>query len=428
MARSIKNYNDDKKGKVRQLKFSCNYLLNNQVLIETSDRLSANDQSLGEINGKGKILSQLGGWWFDELSSKCPEIPHHYLYSSNVNSWVCKKAEPIALEFIVRGHLFGSMWRRYQKGERDFYGITLPDNMSKGAILPNGPLVTPTTKESEPGKHDRPITKEEIIKNGILSLDDYNYCEELALKVFKFGREVCQQHRLILVDTKYEFGYDKESGKIMLIDEIHTPDSSRFWGFPTNQLLITEDGPVVQTFDKEVARNYLNSNPDAKELPENVQNQLMYGYKTVYEKLTGKKFTHNNNNKYNIRIMAGSISDKWHCNKLINEIENNLMNDCNWHVYYMSAHKNTSKVLTYLNSLEGKNILITVAGRSNALSGVTTCNCEYPVFACPPFKDKVDMMVNINSTLQMPSNTPVMTVLSVDNVIKCCERIILLNK
>jgi 5-(carboxyamino)imidazole ribonucleotide mutase len=151
----------------------------------------------------------------------------------------------------------------------------------------------------------------------------------------------------------------------------------------------------------------------------------MDGYETVYEGLLGHKFNYRKQTEHNIHVMAGSISDKWHCNKIINEIEGNKkLNNCNWHVYYMSAHKNTTRVLNYLNSLKGRNILITVAGMSNALSGVTTCNCDFPVFACPPFKDKVDMMVNINSTLQMPSNTPVMTVLSVKNVVKCCERII----
>ena len=412
---------DEKVGKVRNLDLNCQALNRDQILIYTSDRLSANDQALGEIIGKGQVLSQLGAWWFDQLSQERPEVPHHYLYSSNVNTWVCKRTQPIMLEFIVRNHLYGSMWRKYESGERSFNGITLPDNMIKGNVLPCGPIVT--IKETEPGKHDCPITRTEIISQGIMTVSDYQRCEELALKVFKFGREVCQKHKLILVDTKYEFGYDTNTGEIMLIDEIHTPDSSRFWGLPGGELFMTDDGPIVQTFDKDIARQYLNNNPHVTTLPVSIQNQLLNNYTTVYELLMGHSFRISSNNDNNIIIMAGSLSDKWYCDKIIKEIENNCI-ECNWHIYYMSAHKNTPNVLNYLNSLSGKNIIITVAEASNALSGIVACNSKYPVFACPPFKDKVDMIVNINSILQMPSNTPVMTVLSIGNVIKCCKRII----
>lgn len=413
ISRAMTNQNTfNKVGKVRKLCFNVSYLNDDQVLIETSDRLSANDQSLGKILGKGQILNQIGQWWFEH----CP-IKNHFQYASSPTSWICTKVDPIPLEFIVRQYLYGSMWQNYQNGQRTFWGLTLEDNMTCGQELPEI-LVTPTTKETELGKHDRPITKKEVIDEGILNSNQYDKCIELSKKIFGWGSLVCKQHGLVLVDTKYEFGL--KDNEILLIDELHTPDSSRFWKHPFNEPLESEFGFVVEKFDKDVARNYLKNNPDITDLPEHIKDQLMYGYTNVYEHILRQKFN-NLNDSFMITIIAGSIKDSDHCKKIIKEIENSSLS---WQLYYGSAHKNTNNVLNYLNNLSGKNIIITVAGASNALSGVVACNCKYPVFACPPFKDKIDMMVNINSTLQMPSKVPVMTVLNIENLILCINRIL----
>lgn len=402
-----------KTGKVRCLRFDRSHLMTNQILMETSDRLSANDQSLGEITGKGQMLSQIGQWWFE----RCP-VKNHFQYASSPTSWVCAEANPIPLEFIVRRYLYGSMWRNYEKGQRTFWGLELEDDIHQGQELPEL-LVTPTTKETEAGKHDRPITKSEIIEQAILTEEQYNTCEKLAKTLFTWGAAVCQTNGIVLVDTKYEFGFDCENGQILLIDEIHTPDSSRFWKHPFTEPLMSDTGPVVETYDKDIARAYLRNNPETEELPDALKDQLMYGYTQVYQHLLRKRFKDLSKLPV-VTVMAGSLKDSKHCQEIIREIERNGMS---WRLYYGSAHRNTKNVLEYLNSVENSPI-ITVAGKSNALSAIVACNCNNPVIACPPFTDKTDMLVNIHSTLQMPTGVPVMTVLNPSNAVLASKRMI----
>ena len=204
---------------------------NGQLLLLTTDRQSGFDRLLGAIPFKGQVLNRTSLFWFEATKHL---VPNHVLASPHANALLARKCRVLPIEFVVRGYLTGStdtsIWTKYQAGERTFptrltaARLTLPEGMRKNQPLPTH-LITPTTKEAA---HDRPITPAEIISEGWLTPDQWDFCAEAALKLFQFGQDLAQQRGLILVDTKYEFGLDPD-GQIRLIDEIHTPDSSRYW-------------------------------------------------------------------------------------------------------------------------------------------------------------------------------------------------------
>ena len=409
---------------------------NNCLLLTASDRLSAFDKHVCNVPGKGYSLNGMSKWWFE--NTRCI-IDNHYLYSHG-KYMVVRKTRPIKLEIVVRGYMTGSsstsILKMYQAGQREIYGITFRDGYRDHEKLDNV-VITPTTK----GEHDYPITPREIVEQGYLTQDEYNFIEEKALSLFEFGQTEASKKGLILVDTKYEFGR-LDNGKIILIDELHTCDSSRYW--------LQEDNPAYNLYnptpkklDKDIIRDYIKKT-DSFSVPDELITKVSGVYLDYLMKLDQNETRDNILSTYQDRdilvdnyfknhhhelvvILAGSVTDKDWVEKIQKELNKKNLNNV---AYYSSAHKNTREVLSILDSYSRKNqpphrkiIYVTVAGRSNALSGVVASNVEYPVFAVPPYKDKLDFQVNINSTLQCPSKVPVMTVLEPGNVAIAIEKI-----
>ena len=437
------HYSDVKCGKVRDIyeietKLS---LDRDYLLFLHSDRCSAFDYNICDIDGKGNVLCETASWWFNKTRSI---MPNHYV-SHRENMMLVEKCRPIMVEVIVRGYITGSLWSAYSKGERMFCGVTIPDGLRNNQKLSNI-IVTPTTKD----EHDEPITPTEIINRGLATVEQWNTMTNKALELFRYGQKVVDEVGLILVDTKYEFGIDR-NGNVMLIDEIHTADSSRYWLKDTYQERY-DKGESPQKWDKDAVRDYLktqgfpSTTQDVPEVPEEVKTNLANSYYQLYQRLTGDELKRVSFQKYKLEflfltkqfvneriytnrdtprlyLLAGSVSDTPHVEKF-NKFASDAGIILEWK--FASAHKQTFEVMDTIARVEENytNVIwITVAGRSNALSGVVASNTRFPVIACPPFKDKMDMMVNINSTLQMPSKVPVMTILEPSNVILACQKI-----
>lgn len=275
-------------GKVRDV-----YEVDGKRITITTDRQSAFDVILGCIPYKGAVLNQLAAFWFEKTKNI---IPNHMISVPDPNVLISKNLKGIPIEMIVRGYMSGvtktSIWYSYQNGEREIYGIKFPDGLKKNQKLPK-PVITPTTHGGGKDGHDERLTKEEIVKRKLIDPRIYKQMEKAALALFEFGSKWCKSHGLILVDTKYEFGLD-EKGKLYLMDEIHTPDSSRFWIGKTYQSRIKK-GLEPENFDKEFLRLWYADRGywgDGK--PPKMTKQLIVDlskrYIAVYEKITGKKF------------------------------------------------------------------------------------------------------------------------------------------
>ncbi len=220
-------------------------------LIVTSDRLSAFDRNLAVVPYKGQVLNQLAAWWFDQTKDV---IPNHLLSIPDPNCAVVQEVEPLPVEVIVRGYITGvtstALWYRYSLGEREIYGYRFPEGLRKNQQLPEA-IITPTTKGGVTG-HDERLTCVEVVDKGYLPQVDWDVIQLAALQIFQWGQEVAAKAGLILVDTKYEFGRTPD-GSIILIDEVHTPDSSRFWK-ADNYIERFEQGLEPENFDKEFIR------------------------------------------------------------------------------------------------------------------------------------------------------------------------------
>lgn len=266
------------KGKVRD-----NYSLNGKRIVVTTDRISAFDVVLGTVPFKGQVLNQLAVWWFEQTG----EVPNHLIESPDQNVMIVKNCKPVPIEMVVRGYLTGSAWRAYEKGD-DVSGIRLPKGLKKNQKF-DEPIITPTTKTDE--GHDLPITREYIVKN-ILPEKEYGKIEQMSLELFRKGSELARKRGLILVDTKYEYG--RFGNDFLVIDEIHTPDSSRFWVAESYDRLFRE-GSEQQMLDKEyirqwlIARGFMGNGP-APELTEEVLVEAARRYIELYELITGRKF------------------------------------------------------------------------------------------------------------------------------------------
>lgn len=280
-------------GKVRDF-----YIKDGKRILITTDRQSAFDVILGHIPFKGAVLNQLSQFWFEKTRRI---IPNHMIAVPDPNVMIAKDCKPIPIEMIVRGYMSGitktSIWYSYQQGERLIYGIKFPDGLKKNDKLPQ-PMITPTTHggpsagSGQVGGHDERLTREEIIKRKIVDKKLYEQMEKIALALFAFGSKLAKKQGLILVDTKYEFGL--HDGKLTLIDEIHTPDSSRFWIAKTYQSRV-KIGLEPENFDKEFLRLwYAERGYRGDGKPPAMSKQLIVDlsqrYIAVYEKLTGKKF------------------------------------------------------------------------------------------------------------------------------------------
>lgn len=391
-------------------------------LIVATDRISSFDFVLDTpVPGKGAVLNSLAAFWFEHTRGI---IENHFIKLIDPNISLVKEAQPILVEVIVRGYLTGSAWRGYKNGKREVSGVPIPDGMTVNQAFPN-PIVTPTTKE----KNDREISPEDLVKEGWVSRDIYQQMEKAALALFKKGSEMLAEQGIILVDTKYEFGLIDE--KLALIDEIHTPDSSRFWSKEN----YNKNPEKAEQLDKEYVRGYLLNNKVngeyRTELPAEVVSETTRRYQAIYQMITGEAMPppdenvrtriHINLVKHGlikdgyIAIIMGSPSDLEHCNKMKKVIKS--YNVC-CELRVVSAHKNGEQIpcvtKDYNQSIEPVAV-IAVAGRSNGLGGALGANLAVPVFSCPPFSDKADLMVNINSSLMMPSNTPAATVVDTKN-------------
>ena len=232
-------------GKVRQLIKKQNHLF----MLHT-DRLTAFDRHIAYVPYKGQILAELNSWWLQQARTI---VPNHYLDSPHPRLLDVKAAVPFKVEVVVRGFMAGSLERSYGQGVRKVCGLTLPDGLKAYDPLPQL-LITPTTKAAA-FEHDVEITPAEITNQGICSAQQWQEIEALALKLFRFGSTVYEQHGWLLVDTKYEFGMD-QAGKILVIDEIHTPDSSRLWHRSTYEDA-RSSGRAPDMFDKEIVRRWL---------------------------------------------------------------------------------------------------------------------------------------------------------------------------
>jgi phosphoribosylaminoimidazole-succinocarboxamide synthase len=252
----------------------------------TTDRISAFDRVLGLIPYKGQVLNQLSLWWFEQTRDV---VANHVVAAPDPNVTIAREAQALPVEVVVRGYLTGvtstSMWTMYQAGERRPYGIVLPDGLMKNDPLPQ-PVITPTTKEAD-GGHDRPLTRDGIV-GGILDESLWSQVEAAALAIFARGQEIARRGGLVLVDTKYEFGLI--DGQLTLIDEIHTPDSSRYWIAET-----VNSGAEPENLDKEflrkwyAAQGYRGEGTPPEMMPEFAA-QVAARYIDAYERLTGTTF------------------------------------------------------------------------------------------------------------------------------------------
>jgi phosphoribosylaminoimidazole-succinocarboxamide synthase len=274
-------------GKVRDA-----YDLGDRLLLITTDRQSGFDRMLGAIPYKGQVLNRTSLYWFNATKHI---VANHVLSSPHANALLARKCRVLPIEFVVRGYLTGStdtaIWTKYSAGERTFADTTLPGGMHKNEKLPQN-LITPTTKETT---HDRPITPREILAEGWLTANEWAFASAKALELFRFGQQLAAERGLILVDTKYEFGVTPE-GSIVLIDEIHTPDSSRYWLAPTyEQRLAASLEPEM--IDKEFFRLWFRERCDPYKdavlptAPPDLIAELAARYIQLYESITGSAFT-----------------------------------------------------------------------------------------------------------------------------------------
>ncbi|WP_170316106.1 phosphoribosylaminoimidazolesuccinocarboxamide synthase [Microvirga calopogonii] len=276
------------RGKVRD-----NYdLPDGRRIIIASDRISAFDRNLAAIPLKGQVLTQTAKFWFEATADICP---NHVIEYPDPNVLVGRRLTILPVEIVVRDYLAGttgtSILSLYKAGEREMYGIRLPDGMRDNEKLPQT-IITPTTKAFD-GGHDEPLTAQEIVERGLLTAEQWQTVCDYAFALFAKGREMARERGLILVDTKYEFGIDK-TGRIMIADEIHTPDSSRYWFLDSYQSRF-EAGERPESFDKDFIRTWVVARCDPykdeiPEIPQDVVLETSRVYIDAFERITGQTF------------------------------------------------------------------------------------------------------------------------------------------
>ena len=261
-------------------------------LIVTTDRLSAFDRILAAVPYKGQVLNQLSAWWFEQTQDI---ISNHIVSLPDPNAALVHITDPFPVEVIVRGYITGvtstALWYRYSIGERDIYGYKFSEGLQKNQALPK-PIITPTTKGGITG-HDERLTSSEVVEKGLLDQHTWDRVQSAALAIFKRGQEVARKAGIILVDTKYEFGRAAD-GSVMLIDEVHTPDSSRFWKADTYAARFAA-GEDPENFDKEFVRlayteKGYRGDGEIPVMPEELWVSASERYIQIYEMLTGKEF------------------------------------------------------------------------------------------------------------------------------------------
>src|SRR3989344_4984787 len=298
----FKNLGEKYVGKVRDV-----YIQKDKVIMVSTDRYSAFDRNLALIPCKGQVLTQVSKFWFEQTKDI---VPNHVLDFPDPNVVVGKKCKVILIEMVPRAYMTGvtrtSLWTFYKEGQRDFGDFVLPDGMKKNQKLER-PILTPTTKGE---KEDKPLTTADVLKENLVPKELWEKMMDISLKLFQRGQEIALRHGLILVDTKYEFGID-EKGELMLVDEIHTPDSSRYWQAKSYEERISK-GQEPENFDKEFLRLWFKENCDPykdkimPEAPKELVEELSRRYIQIYEQITGDPF----------KVETGDIEKR---------IENNLL-------------------------------------------------------------------------------------------------------
>lgn len=274
-------------GKVRD-----NYTQGDRRILITTDRISAFDRVLGVIPFKGQVLTQMALFWFTQTKDI---VPNHVISSPDPNVVVAHECIPFSVEMVVRGYITGvtttSAWYHYERGVRNFCGNPLPDGLKKNQKLPQ-PIITPSTK-AEHGGHDESVSGEELLKRGVITQSQWEELSRVSLALYARGVEIAAKQGIILVDTKYEFGL--YNGKIMVMDEIHTPDSSRFW-FADEYEKRFAAGEEQKKIDKEYLREWLaakgfRGDGEIPSIPDDVRAETARRYIEAYELITGQIFT-----------------------------------------------------------------------------------------------------------------------------------------
>jgi phosphoribosylaminoimidazole-succinocarboxamide synthase len=277
-------------GKVRD-----NYTKGGRRYIVVTDRISAFDRILGTVPFKGQVLNRLAAWWFEKTASVAK---NHFVGVPDPNVLECVECAPLPVEMVVRAYITGStstsMWTHYAAGERTFCGHELPEGLQKNQLLEQ-PILTPATKAPK-GEHDVSASRDDILAIGKVKPADFDRAAEIALALFAKGQELCASRGLILVDTKYELGISK-TGDIVVIDEIHTPDSSRFWIEGTYAERFAS-GMDPEPLDKDFVRRYYTAldyrgDGEPPELPNEVRVGAAKRYVEAFERITGETFVPN---------------------------------------------------------------------------------------------------------------------------------------
>lgn len=285
---NVKALGKKQSGKVRDW-----YVKDRLRILIATDRISAFDKVLGLVPFRGAVLNMLSEFWFQQTRDI---IQNHMIGIIDPNVMLVSECQALPVEVIVRGYITGvtdtSLWKNYSEGKRIIYGIRFPEGLKKNQKL-SKPVVTPTTRETGPGGHDEPITSKEIIKQKLVSQKIWKQIEKVAQELFTRGSKIAEKGGLILADTKYEFGLDK-TGKLILIDEIHTPDSSRLWQKETYKERF-KNGEEVESYDKEIMRIWFKEHGYSgrgrpPKMPDDLIIKIASRYIEVYEKVTSQKF------------------------------------------------------------------------------------------------------------------------------------------
>lgn len=418
-------------------------LVGGKRLLVTTDRVSAFDRVLGTIPFKGQVLNQLSAWWFGKTKGI---VANHLVEVVDPNAMVVRDAEPLPVEVIVRGFITGvtstSLWTLYKDGVERPYGLDLPAGLQKDDRLPR-PVITPTTKAG-PGEHDARLTSDEIVERGLIDRHLWKRVCDAALALFEEGQRVAEAAGLLLVDTKYEFGL--VHGELCLIDEIHTPDSSRYWVKSAWEARAAT-GQAPEHLDKELLRlelkamGYSGDGP-APVLPDALRARLAGKYIELFERLTGTTFVPAGpagpagvggptpfarlQARFEtpiVPIMMGSKSDLEHAKHVRTALESfGIASD----LRVASAHKTPAQLLALIEHYESDprpKIYIAIAGRSNALSGMLCAAVTAPVVSCPPYSDRFGG-ADVFSSLRMPSGVAPALVLDPDNAAFFCAKVL----
>jgi phosphoribosylaminoimidazole-succinocarboxamide synthase len=274
-------------GKVRDI-----YQHDDELILITTDRLSAFDRILGLVPFKGQVLNQVSAFWFEQTRDL---VANHLIAVPDPNVTIARRCRPLPVEVVVRGYITGvtktALWYQYSQGERHIYGLDFPDGLQKNDPLPT-PIITPTTKAQDSG-HDERITSAAVVEMGLVEPKLWAQICETAVALFQRGQKIARRAGLILVDTKYELGLSP-NGELMLIDEVHTPDSSRFW-LADSYTERHAAGQEPENFDKEFIRLYYaahgyRGDGEPMPLPPELAIQAAERYIRVYERLTGQPF------------------------------------------------------------------------------------------------------------------------------------------